>query len=105
MHLAITPLSAWVPRWLHHLRSDEATRTLSWTNDGDIYFWLWPAGDDAPGAWRIPSRGGAPVRARVLPTACNTPTLVVAVAAPRAACTAWDERGDVWLMRVPGVTR
>jgi hypothetical protein len=103
--LGVSPLSTWSPRWLHDFESDETTRTLSWTTSGDLYFWLWPSGDDAPGIFRIASSGGRPLRVRALPADCSTPFVVVALTATRGTCYADDRRGDVWLLTVPGVTR
>jgi Tol biopolymer transport system component/tRNA A-37 threonylcarbamoyl transferase component Bud32 len=103
--VAVSALSTWSPTWLHIFAPDEGTGALSWTNGGEIHFWLWPSGDETPGVYGIASSGGRPSRMRALPLACNVPAMVVAVAAPRGVCNAVDFRGDVWLLNVPGVTR
>jgi len=105
LQLAISPLARWAPRLLLSFDPSENTGGLNWGDDGIIHFWRWPSRDDAPGVWRIAASGGSPARVRSLPTACDVPALSVAVAAKHGACPATDSRGDVWLLRVPGVTR
>ncbi|CAN5888042.1 hypothetical protein BH24GEM1_BH24GEM1_20830 [soil metagenome] len=105
VHLAVSPLDEWRPRWLHDFPRDKVNRFLSWSRDGGIYFWLWKLGDDTPGIWRSPAGGGVPARQRSLPTTCNTPTVDIAVDAPRGVCHAEDIRSDIWVVNVPGVTR
>jgi hypothetical protein len=103
--LAVSPLDAWQPRWLHEFAAAEYSRYVSWHRSGWIHFWLWKAGEDTPALWQVRPGGGEAVRQRALPTACNTSQIDIAVAADRGTCRGEDIRSDIWLVNLPGVTR
>ena len=105
LKLGVTPLSEWRPRWVHTFATGEQTASVTWSDDGFLYFWLWPTGDETPAVWRVRSSGGPPSYQRPLPPACRNAVVAVAVSAPRGVCAARDLRGDIWLVHVPGVTR
>ena len=78
-------------------------RRLSWHTGGDLYVARWIPGSDRPTLFRIPPEGGRAIPTGTVPASCKVESISVAYAAPRGACLTADSRGDVRLIRVPGV--
>jgi sugar lactone lactonase YvrE len=76
---------------------------LSWHGDGDLYVARWIAGHGRPTLMRIPRTGARALPAGDVPASCRLSGTTVALRAPIGACLTADGRGDVRLIRVPGV--
>jgi hypothetical protein len=104
--LGIVSTKAWDLRPLARFPGRPFVTSLSWSTDGGIYFARWIPGSGAPTLFRVAAMGGsAPARVMSVPARCWVWSVVVATAAPRAACQTHDWRSDIYLASVPGVTR
>ncbi len=103
--LGVTPIAEWAVRVVHRITSGPPPSTLSWSREGWIHFAQWDAGDPTQSLWQVRPTGGTPTRRAVLPRACNTRQVRVAIGYPRAVCYAVDRRSDIWQVDVLGLAR
>jgi serine/threonine-protein kinase len=104
----VTPLDRWAFTVLERVPGPAIGTSLSWRDDGFVYYGDFDAALRAPVLRRLdpraPVTGRAPV-ALTLPERCKVPSAVVAARAPVGTCLVEDYRGDVYLWRLDGVTR
>jgi len=109
-YIGTTPLADWRFRPLLRESGAPSVTSLSWARDGYVYFSQWDRAARTPVLVRLRGAGGAgPVtaaeRVMALPDRCLVQSVVVATAVHRGACQTPDNRGDVYLARVPGIAR
>jgi hypothetical protein len=104
----VTPLDRWAFTVLERVPGPAIGTSLSWRDDGFVYYGDFDAALRMPVLRRLdprtPVTGRAPV-ALTLPERCKVPSAVVAARAPVGTCLVEDYRGDVYLWRLDGVTR
>jgi hypothetical protein len=104
----VTPLDRWAFTVLERIPGPAIGTSLSWRDDGFVYYGDFDTALRMPVLRRLdpraPVTGRAPV-ALTLPERCKVPSAVVAARAPVGTCLVEDYRGDVYLWRLDGVTR
>jgi hypothetical protein len=78
---------------------------VSWENDRSLFLTRWLDADELPSIWRLTIDGGQLARVVTIPAGCVPLGITLGGAGRTATCRVDDFRSDIWLMRVPGVTR
>ncbi|WP_396215770.1 protein kinase [Gemmatimonas sp.] len=104
----VTPIDRWDFMVLERVPGPAIGTSLSWRDDGFVYYGDFDTALRMPVLRRLDPRAPIAGRARValtLPERCKVPSAVVAARAPVGTCLVEDYRGDVYLWRLDGVTR
>jgi Protein kinase domain/WD40-like Beta Propeller Repeat len=101
----VSGLSGEGMRALAALPADEPLPGAQWGQGDTIYVSRWRDTDNSPSLWRLSANGGDLTQIRALPVPCGLGLLSVSPRARRAVCEVNDFRYDIWVYRVPGVSR
>ena len=108
-YIGTTPLSSWQFHALLREAGAPHVATITWARDGYLYFARWDSTARTPVLARLNTAATAPVaapeRVMTLPDRCVVEAVTIAAGARRGACQTRDFRGDVYVARVPRLSR